>query len=146
MSIVKFNPLNDITSLQNEMSRMLENFFPSRNPAAATDSGVWRPAVDIHETEDAYTIDVELPGLKKDEVSLNYQDGTLAISGERKQESESHQKNSHRIERFYGKFYRSFSFPTAVDGDRIQASFSDGVLKVSVPKAEEVKPRRIEIA
>lgn len=146
MSIVKFSPVSDMLTLQNEMGRMFENFFPSRTADSGTQSAVWRPVVDIHESEDAYAIDVELPGLKKEEVQINFQDGTLSISGERKQEAEAAEKNSHRIERFYGKFFRSFSFPTAVDSERIQAQFTHGVLKVTVPKAEEVKPRRIEIA
>lgn len=146
MSIVKFNPLSDLVSMQRDVNRMFDHFFPSRPDNQERESAVWRPVVDIHESENGYTVDVELPGLKKDEVSLNFQDGTLSISGERKYDQESTEKNSHRIERFYGKFFRSFSFPAAVDGDRIEASFGEGVLKISIPKAEEVKPRRIEIA
>lgn len=146
MSIVRFNPVSDVLTMQNEMNRMLQNFFPSRRLNGDEESGVWRPAVDIHEDSDSYTIDAELPGLKKEEVSINYQDGSLSISGERRYESGGEGKNSHRLERFYGKFYRSFSFPAPVDGDRIQASYNDGVLRISVPKTEDVKPRRIEIA
>lgn len=144
MSIVKFNPLNDVLALQNEVSRIFGDVFPNYNPKGKP--GSWHPAVDVHESNDAFTIEMELPGVKKEDVRLNYQEGTLSISGERKQENETTERNSHRIERVYGRFSRSFHFPTAVDGDRIQASFSDGVLKVEVPKAEEVKPRRIEIA
>lgn len=146
MSIVKYGPFNDLLGVQRDINHMFENFFPSRANNKERESAVWRPVVDIHETEDAYSIDIELPGLKKDEVALNYQDGVLSISGERKYSDETKEKNTHRIERFYGKFYRSFSFPSVVNGDNIQANFGEGVLKIVVPKAEEVKPRRIEIA
>lgn len=144
MSIVKFNPLNDVFALQNQINRVFGDLFP--NPNGKEDTRLWSPAVDVHESNDAFTIEVELPGMKKEDVILNYQDGTLAISGERKQEKETAEKNVHRVERVYGKFSRSFHFPTPVDGNAIRASFSDGLLTVDIPKADEAKPRQIEIA
>ena len=154
MAIVRFNPFNDFVSLQREMNRLFDTVAPSRfkDTNEDRDSAVWRPVVDVHEDENNYLIDVELAGMGKDDVKLNFQDGTLSIAGERKYEHEkndengSNGKNSHRIERFYGKFYRSFTFPTTVNSDGISATFDNGILKVSVPKAEEVKPRQISIS
>ena len=145
MAIVRFNPLNDNLGFQREMNRLFEDFFPVRKSSEEKESGVWRPSVDVHEDENSYAIDVELPGLNKEDVRVNYQDGSLSISGERKYENESNEKNAHRIERFYGKFHRTFTFPSVVDGDKITAAYNNGVLQITVPKTEEVKPRQIEI-
>ena len=144
MSIVRLNPFNEMVGFQREMNRLFEDFFPARK-GESSDSAVWRPTVDLHEDENAYIVDVELPGVNKEDVKINFQDGLLSISGERNYENESKEKDAHRLERFYGRFYRSFNFPNAVNGDDIVASYENGVLKVSVPKAEEVKPRQIEI-
>ena len=144
MSIVKINPFNEMVGFQREMNRFFNDFFPALKDEANR-SAVWRPSVDLHEDENAYTVDVELPGVNKEDVNVNFQDGALSISGDRKYENESKEQNAHRIERFYGKFHRSFTFPTAINGDGITASYENGLLKISVPKAEEVKPHQIEI-
>jgi HSP20 family protein len=157
MAIVRFNPVNELFGLQREMNRLFNDVFPAQKKQEEFESAVWRPMVDVHEDENGYYIDAELPGLRKEDVKINFQDGMLTISGERKYERE--QKNGddngnsgakgtscHRMERFYGKFYRQFTFPAHVDADRIAAKFEDGVLKVKVAKAEEVKPRQIDIA
>lgn len=175
MAIVRFNPMSEVMNLQREMNRFVDSFLSpaSRDTGEGPASAVWRPVVDIHEDDNGYIIEAELPGMSKDQVSINYQDGVLTLSGERRyareeepgrtEEEESgkvqtgrtngngngHSKEKgiscHRMERFYGKFYRSFSFPSAVDPDNINAKFDGGVLTVTVPKAEVVKPRRIEI-
>jgi HSP20 family protein len=162
MAIVRFNPATDLFNLQREMNRLFGDFVPSvRKDQDEFESAVWRPMVDVHEDENSYVVDAELPGLKKEDVKINFQDGVLTIAGERKYEREQggqpengggvkvETKKSasvHRMERLYGKFYRSFSFPTQVNPDGINAKFSDGVLTVTVPKAEQVKPRQIQIA
>jgi HSP20 family protein len=158
MAIVRFNPATDLFGLQREMNRLFTDFFPTKRSQEEFESAVWRPMVDVHEDENSYYIDAELPGLRREDVKLNFQDGVLTISGERRYtreqktggengHGEGNGKGSscHRMERFYGKFHRQFSFPTHVDADRIAAKFEDGVLKVTVAKAEEVKPRQIEI-
>jgi len=147
MSIVKFNPFDDANSLQHDFNRMFESMFQGRRQNETEVAGAsWRPMMDVHEDENEYIVDVELPGVSKDDVSVSFQDGTLTVSGERKYQNESNEKNRHRIERFFGKFHRSVSFTTAVDGSNIGATFDNGVLKITLPKAEEIKPRRIEIA
>ncbi|MEO5930275.1 MAG: Hsp20/alpha crystallin family protein [Candidatus Kapaibacterium sp.] len=144
--------------LQKEVNRFIENFIPAtrKGTEEGFESAVWRPVVDIHEDEIAYTIDAELPGMTKDDVRINFQEGTLSIAGERKygyergnQQEEGNgfakDKSCHRMERFYGKFHRSFNFPSTVNADAINAKFDNGVLTVTVPKAEVIRPRQIEI-
>lgn len=106
----------------------------------------WMPAVDIRETDETYEFVVELPGLSKDDVDITVEDKVLAISGERKWADETDKNSYHRLERAYGGFTRTFSLPNAVDADKVKATFTDGLLNLSVPKAEEAKPRKIQIA
>lgn len=165
MSIVRY-PATGLyglqRDLQREMNKIFDSVFPTQRKATEEgfESAVWRPVVDVHEDENSYIIDAELPGLTREDVKLSFQDGTLTISGERSYQHEkrvengengtngngaSKEKNCHRMERFYGKFYRSFSFPTAVNPDAINARFDNGILTITVPKAEAVRPRQIEI-
>jgi HSP20 family protein len=106
----------------------------------------WTPPVDVRETPDAYVVSAELPGLAREDIQITLENNILRLSGERKFERDEKQENYHRIERSYGAFTRSFALPTQVDGERVQAGFKDGVLTVTVPKAEAARPRKIEIA
>ena len=108
-----------------------------------TDS--WLPAVDIRETEDTFEFTAELPGLTKDDVNITVENKVLTLTGERKWDEEETKNSYHRVERAYGSFSRSFTLPGTVDADRVGAKFENGLLTISVPKAEEVKPRQIEI-
>jgi HSP20 family protein len=175
MAIVRFNPMNEVMNLQREMDRIVDRFFPVARPDDdAARSAVWRPTVDVHEDENSFVIDAELPGMRKEDVKISFQDGVLSLSGERRYEYEEKEpvaekpngngngngegtvegrvsverktgRSCHRMERFYGRFHRTFTFPTAVNPDTISARFENGILKVVVPKAEQVKPRQIEI-
>jgi HSP20 family protein len=171
MAIVRFSPLNEVVDLQQEMNKLFENFFPAkRGNQEEYPSAVWRPVVDIHEDENSFIIDAELPGLSKDDVKINFQDDTMTISGERRYTREERQANGngavngnggtpenarqanggrpssvHRMERVYGKFIRSFTFPKKVSADGIRATFENGVLTIVAPKAEAAKPRQISI-
>jgi HSP20 family protein len=104
------------------------------------------PPVDLVEAEDHFVLKADLPGLAEGDVNIEVQEGTLTISGERKAEHEQREKGWYRIERSFGRFSRSLTLPDGVDPDRIEASFSHGVLEVRIPKPEERKPRRIEIS
>jgi HSP20 family protein len=106
----------------------------------------WAPPVNIEETGDAYEVSAELPGLRPEDVEVTVEQNVLSISGERKWGDEAGNKNFHRVERGYGRFLRTFALPRQVDGDRVQARFQDGVLHVNIPKAEDAKPRRIQIS
>ena len=146
-SLIRFTPRHDVRRMQREFDRLFESFFPTR-PANGNDgleSAVWTPRTDLSETEDAYLIHLDLPGLKKEDVEINVHDGTLSISGERGHEEAEESRTFVRVERSRGRFYRSFSLPQTINTDGIEASFEDGVLSIEVPKAEERKPRRIDI-
>ena len=104
-----------------------------------------RPAVDVHEDDKGYTLSVELPGSKKDDIDVELDGNVLTIRGEKKSEREEKKERAHYVERRFGSFSRSFSLPPDAEGDRIDASFQDGVLTLRVPKSAESKPRTISI-
>ena len=126
-----------------EVDRLFDAFFGAESQAAARR---WIPPVDLVEAEDHFVLKADLPGLGDGDVSIEVNDGTLSISGERKLEHESNERGMHRIERAYGSFQRSLTLPDGVDPDAITAHFDRGVLEVSIPKPEERKPRRVEIS
>jgi HSP20 family protein len=123
-----------------EIDRVFDAFFGQTDQARR-----WVPPVDLVEAENLFVLKADLPGLSEADVNIEVQDGTLTISGERKAEHEQREKGWYRIERSFGRFSRSLTLPDGVDPDRIEASFSHGVLEVRIPKPEERKPRRVEI-
>ena len=143
MTLVKWNPNRHFLT---GVDRMLDDFFNDGwNVPAVTQNTHWQPSVDIRETDDAFTIIADLPGLKKKDVNVNVKDGKLEISGERIFENKEENGTFHRRERSFGSFNRSFHLPEIVLEEKITASFKDGILSVEVPKAEEVKPKGYEI-
>jgi len=124
---------------------MFNNMFRGSEEGEDYTLASWTPAVDITEHDDEYTVKVELPGVNKDEVKITVESNMLTIRGEKKQEKETKKENYHRVERSYGSFQRSFTLPTAIVNDKIDAAFKDGILIVHVPKAEEAKPKQIEV-
>jgi len=124
-----------MTGLQDEIDRLFE-----------TPLQAWTPALDVHEDKDGYTIRVEVPGMKREDIVVSLQDGALVIAGERREEKISEETEVHRQERFYGKFSRALTLPTAVAGDKVKAAYKDGILTVTLPKAEEAKPKQIDVA
>jgi HSP20 family protein len=152
MSLIRWNPGElatfpaDILSMQREMNKMFNNFFRG----GVQDDGdlipsAWTPAVDVAEHEGEYIVKVELPGVAREDVKITMQENILTIRGEKKAEKEAHEPNFHRVERSYGSFQRSFTLPTHVKNDRIEASYRDGILTVTLPKAEDAKPKQIEV-
>ena len=105
----------------------------------------WSPALDLYESGDHLVAVVELPGMRKEDIDISLHDGTLAISGERKRESANDEK-AQRTERYVGTFRRSISLPTRVDANKVSAMYQDGILKVTLPKAEEAKPKQIRVS
>lgn len=147
MSLIKWNPERDLMRLDREFSRLFDFFtnrFDTRDDREY-ENAVWSPFTDIAEDDNQYTLKLELPGIKKGDVKISYNNGALTVSGERKEEKEETNKKYHRIERAYGNYYRSFTLPSKIKEDNISAEFSDGILTIEVPKAEEAKPREIEI-
>lgn len=128
-----------------EPHRWMNDFFNRDFPALAKRERFFSPAIDVDETETEYLLSADMPGIKKEDINIECVSNQLTISAERKYESSEGKKSDYQ-ERFYGTYQRSFSLPTGVDAERIAASFENGVLTVYVPKAEQVKTKRIEIA
>lgn len=144
MAITRYNRGSDFDLLRREMSRLFDEALPART-GENQESSVWAPRADLSETDDAYVIAIDLPGVNRDDLEITVEDGTLKISGERSMRDEQQSGQFYRIERAYGRFFRSFNFGSNVDPDNIEAQFDDGVLTLHVGKAEERKPRRIEV-
>lgn len=115
--------------------------WPEENWSLTT----WSPACDIYETENEIVVKAELPEVKKDDVHVSFENNLLTIRGERKFSEETKQENYHRVERSYGEFTRSFTLPNFVDTNKINAEFKDGLLRVTMAKREEAKPKQVEI-
>jgi len=147
MSLIKyFNPENSswspLSNLRDQFSRLFDAAYGGRQPESFGD---WSPSLDAFEDKDKYVVSVEVPGLKKEDINVVVHEGVLTVSGERKSEKDVKAGTVHRTERYYGKFSRSVTLPSAVKADQVAASYKDGVLTVEVPKAEEAKPKSIEV-
>jgi len=134
--LARWDPFRDITSAEEEFDRLVGRAF-SRS--------AWVPALDVRETDDKFELTVDLPGIEPDDVTVNYEDGMLSISGKREFSKEEQGETWHRVERGFGTFARQVRLPRTADAERIEASFDKGVLTVSVPKVEAAKPRTIEV-
>ncbi len=124
-----------LSSLQDELDRLFES------PVTA-----WAPALDVQEDKNSFNIRVELPGMKREDIEVTLQDGALVITGERKEEKVHEDTTVHRQERYYGKFSRALTLPAVVSGDQVKAQYKDGILIVTLPKAEEAKPKAITVS
>ncbi len=146
------SPLEDIEKRFGRMERIFEDFFgrpfgfrlPSIRPWPAAAEEM-TPSVDIFEDGNDVVVKAEVPGMKKEDLEVNFTDGDLIISGEKKQEEKVEKKNYYRMERSYGSFARSFRLPADVQGDKAKATFKDGVLVIRVPKTEEAKKKEKKI-
>ena len=140
MTLVRWNPVRELASMEvDHLNRMFADWYGQ--PAGQA----WVPAVDVFETEGReFVIKAELPDMKREDIAVTFEDGTLTLKGERKAEQISNDR-FHRIERQYGAFTRSFTLPSTVDASRITASYKDGVLTVRIPQREEAKPKQIAV-
>jgi HSP20 family protein len=147
MTIVRWEPLRELSSLQSEMNRLFNTVFDQPTGGAGNGGALrrWMPAMDLVETDDHFVLRADLPGLSEDDVKIELEDNTLTVSGERKAEHESRDEGFYRVERAFGTFSRSLTLPRGVNAEAVEASFNRGVLEVRIPKPEERKPRRIEI-
>ena len=145
MAISRWDPFRDLSMLQDRMNRLFDDAgrgWHGDEPSATTS---WSPAVDIYETENEIMVQAELPGVDRKDIGLNLENNVLTLKGERRFEKETKQENYHRIERSYGAFSRSFSIPAIVDEEKIRADYKDGILKIALPKKEQVRPKQIRI-
>jgi HSP20 family protein len=145
MSLIRWEPFREA----DEMLRRMGGMDPGRWPrlfAGNGDKGTeWSPVADISETEKEYVVKAELPGVKREDVKVTHVDGVLTIEGERKYEKDEKDEKTHRIERFFGTFARSFSLPDNADAQNIRAETRDGVLNVHIPKLKVEKTRPVQI-
>lgn len=139
-----WTPFQRYSTLRDEIDRLFDFSYPGLSRDIGFLSG-WAPALDASQDKDNVYVKVELPGLKKEEIEISLHEGTLSISGERKVENESGEGETFRSERTFGRFQRSLTLPTAVDSANVKAQYKDGILTVTLPKAEEAKPRQIEV-
>jgi HSP20 family protein len=142
-SVTHWNPSQQLANAREPFYRLFDTYFNDGGEDLATRT--WTPPVDIQETDDSYRIQAELPGMSKEDIQITLENNVLRLSGERKFEKDVKKENYHRIERTYGTFSRSFALPTQVSPDKVEAKFDNGVLTITVPKAEQAKPRRISI-
>lgn len=124
-----------LLNLNDELERLFE-----------TPMQAWAPALDVHEDKDQFTISLELPGVDRKDITVSIENGHLVIAGERKAETILETTEVHRQERYYGKFSRALALPTAVAADKVKAAYKDGILTVTLPKAEEAKPKQIDVS
>ena len=143
MALVRWSPVRSGFTPQQELSRIVDDFFGRRFDVEGPTA--WQPVVDIEETPEAYLVRAELPGMRLEDIKITVADNALSIRGEKRREEEKKGTTYHRVERVYGSFERSFSLGHAVAADKIEATYRDGVLDVSIPKAEEAKAREIQI-
>ena len=141
MAIVKWDPFREF----NGFNERVGNFL-GRNWEGPLSTTTWNPSVDIFENDNEVIFKAELPGMNAKDIEVKLENNVLMLKGERRFEKETKEENYHRIAREYGTFSRSFALPTAVNADKVTAEYKDGILKVTLPKKEEIKPKPIKIA
>lgn len=145
MAIIRWDPVRDMVTLREKMNRLFEDVFTGQSEGKELAASTWAPAVDIFETENDLVITAEVPGIDEKDIEIKIEDNTLILKGARKFEKETKEENYHRIERSYGSFYRAFTLPNSIDPEKIQAEHENGVLKITMPKRTELKPRKVKI-
>lgn len=145
MTIVRYDPFRDLRTLQEEVNRLFSNNLTLSFGEEGIARGAWNPTVDIYENKDQIVLEAELPGMKREDFDLTIENNVITLRGERHFEKKDETDNYHRVERSYGSFARSFTLPQTVTGEEVTAEYRDGVLRVTLPKREETKARRIEV-
>lgn len=145
MNIVRYDPFRELRSLQDEMNRLFSGITPATGNREEMAHGAWMPNIDIFDEKDSLVLEAELPGMKRDDFDISIENNVITLKGERKFENKSEGNNYHRIERAYGTFSRSFTLPQEVSAEGATADFEDGVLRVTLPKREETRARKIEV-
>lgn len=145
MALVKYNPLRELRSMQEQMNKLLNLSWNHDLSGEDLKEGIWQPSVDIYETEDSIVIKAELPDVNQKDIEVRIEDSTLILKGERKHEGDVKKENYHRIERYFGTFQRSFSLPTTVQQDNVSATCERGVLTITLPKKEDTRPKQIKV-
>jgi HSP20 family protein len=146
MALIRWEPVRELGTIQNEMNRLFNSFFDTPTPGNGQALRRWVPAMDLIETETDFVLKADLPGVSESDVNIELEDNVLTISGERKAEHEERQAGYYRVERSFGSFRRALTLPEGVDPEAVKATFADGVLEVTVPKPAQQVPRKVQIS
>jgi HSP20 family protein len=145
MALVKWTPRTELETLRHEMERLFERAFPKAFGYETEVEPGWRPGLDVRETEDAYVVETDLPGMAAEDITVEVEGPYVVVKGERHAEHEATEEGVKRAERTFGKFYRRVALPEAAKAEEAEARYANGVLTVTVPKAEEAKAKAITI-
>lgn len=140
--VSNWSAFDQLTNIRDEINRLFESPYENGNSDVFN---TWAPALDVYEDNENLVVQAELPGMKKEDIDISLHDNVITVSGERKNEKKYEGAKTSREERFFGRFTRSISLPKAVDSGKVKASYKDGLLTVTLPKAEEAKPKQIQI-
>ncbi len=140
-----WRPFREIEEIERWMDEVFRRTFPTGWWRVPTEEALWTPAIEMYEKPDKFVVRAELPGMKKEEIDIHVVGDTLTISGERKTKTEVKDEEYQRCEFCYGKFSRSITLPAAINAEKIDATYEDGILEITLPKAEEIKPKKIQI-
>jgi HSP20 family protein len=145
MTIVKWNPMRDLMNINREFDGLFGDVLGMSRRGGELENWQWAPRINVEENDDGYEVTAELPGMTKDDIDIDLKGELLTIRGEKKIAEEKKEKNYHVCERVYGKFARTIRLPEHIDRGKIDAEYKDGVLKLNIPKIEEVKPKEIKV-
>lgn len=145
MAITRWDPFRDVLALQNRMNSMFQDYTRGTGEGDVVATAAFVPPVDVYEDEHKIVLKLEVPGMKQENIDVQIENNTLTVKGERKFEQEEKEENFHRIERRYGSFFRSFALPNTVDPGKVDANYEAGVLRISLAKREESKPKQIKV-
>ncbi|HEX2392899.1 MAG TPA: Hsp20/alpha crystallin family protein [Solirubrobacterales bacterium] len=146
MALVRWDPARELDAFQGDMNRLFDGFFGRRDAGGSGyGSRRWVPAMDLVETDDSLILRADLPGVRREDVSIEVKDGVLTVAGERRVDHEEKREGYHRVERSFGRFLRSLELPKGVEAESVNASMEEGVLEVRIPKPAESKATRIEV-
>jgi HSP20 family protein len=146
MALVRWEPVRELNSLQQEMNRLFSSFFDTPTAGnGASHARRWIPAMDLVETDEHYVLTADLPGLSQEDINLEFDGDVLTLSGERKSEHTERKEGFYRLERAAGSFSRSLTLPEGIDPEAVKATFDKGVLEVRIPKPEQRKPKKVAI-
>ena len=146
MSVVRYDPFRDLRTLQEEVNRLFSTNLTQGFGGEGLGRGPWNPSVDIYENQDNIVLEAELPGMNRDDFELTVENNVITLRAERQSEKQEDSDNYHRVDRSYGSFTRSFTLPQTVSADTATAEYRNGVLRVTLPKREETKARRIQVS
>jgi HSP20 family protein len=144
--ITRWDPFREFSTLQDRMNRLFRESFTEGGREEALTTTSFAPPVDVYEDEHNVSLKIEVPGIDEKDIDVRLENNTLTVHGERKFEKEEKEENFRRVERQYGSFTRSFTLPATVDADKVSANYDKGILKITLPKKAEAKPKQVKVS